>query len=138
MSNILVVYGGPNGIIVYNLEDTYKFLHQPLCLGNKNHIIIKKDSSTYNFATFSHDGRYLAVIKDLSSVEVLDLHRETSESIGTPLSFNLGLTHLHSSPAFLSFSPRSNFIAISYISNNNQPSDQNVTSSLVKVYDFTT
>jgi len=111
MSNILVVNGGPNGIIVYNLEDTYKFLHQPLCLGNKNHIIIKKDSSTYNFATFSHDGRYLAVIKDLSSVEVLDLQ---------------------------SFSPRSNFIAISYISNNNQPSDQSVTSSLVKVYDFTT
>ena len=30
MNNVLVVYGGPNGLIVYNLEDTHQFLHQPL------------------------------------------------------------------------------------------------------------
>jgi hypothetical protein len=27
MNNVLVVYGGPNGLIVYNLEDTLQFLH---------------------------------------------------------------------------------------------------------------
>lgn len=138
MNNILVVYGGPNGLIVYNLEDTYQFLHQPLSKGSKHHIVIKKDACTYTYAAFSHNGRYLALIKENQSVEVLDFHRETAESIANPISFNLGLASLHGSPAYLKFSPRDNLLAISYkpLSNNQDP--QNHYSSLLKVYDFTT
>ncbi len=140
MNNILIVYGGPNGLIVYNLEDTYQFLHQPISKGSKHHVVIKKDACTYTYATFSHNGRYLALIKENQSVEVLDFYRETAESIANPISFNLGLAYLHGSPAYLSFSPRDNFIAISYmpLTSSSNEDHQSYYSSLLKLYDFTT
>ena len=134
MNNVLVVYGGPNGLIVYNLEDTHQFLHQPLHKGSKHHIVIKKDACTYNFATFSHNGRYLALIKDSLSIELLDFHGESEQSISTPIRFNLGLPTLYGEPAYLSFSPRDTYLALSY-----KPlSNDQCYSSLLKIYDFTT
>ena len=114
MNNVLVVYGGPNGLIVYNLEDTHQFLHQPLHKGSKHHIVLKKDACTYTFATFSHSGRYLALIKNSLSLELLDFHGDTESSISTPLRFNLGLASLHGEPAYLSFSLSDTYLALSY------------------------
>jgi hypothetical protein len=96
--------------------------------------VIKKDACTYNFATFSHNGRYLALIKDSLSVELLDFHGESEHSISTPIRFNLGLPSLYGEPAYLSFSPRDTYLALSYKSLSN---DQ-CYSSLLKIYDFTT
>jgi hypothetical protein len=96
--------------------------------------VIKKDACTYNFATFSHNGRYLALIKDSHSLEILDFHGESEHAISTPIRFNLGLSTLHGEPAYLSFSPRDTYLAISYKSQ----SHDHYYSSLLKIYDFTT
>jgi hypothetical protein len=76
--------------------------------------VIKKDACTYNYATFSQNGRYLALIKENLTVEILDFHGENEQSISTPIRFNLGLANLYGEPAYLSFSPRDNFLALSY------------------------
>ena len=100
--------------------------------------MIKKDACTYNFATFSHNGRYLALIKENQSVEVLDFHGESEDCLSTPISFNLGLANLYGEPAYLSFSPRDNYLALSYKPLSSQEQASPFYSSLLKIYDFTT
>ena len=137
MNNILVVFGGPNGLIVYNLTDTHHFLREEMSKKKtrSHQIVIKKDACTYTEATFSNNGRYLAMIKDQEGIEILDFHRETADLISQPITFNIGITSLYGSPVYLKFSPSDTYLAISYRPTVKPDKDYD---SLLKIFDFTT
>lgn len=115
MTNYLAVFGGPNGLVVYDLVSPAHFRDEEFYeakrkaeeikreqLEERNHrrkmgthqqyqIYFTKNAALYSEAVWSPTGRYLACIKN-QEVEIFDFWRRDQQSISKPIPFSLGLT----------------------------------------------
>jgi len=100
-------------------------------------VLFTKDNAWYKEIAFSHNGRYMACIKE-TSIEVYDLHRTIMKELIQEIPFTLGTSVSRDYQVeYLSFSPQDTYLALSYkFCGDTQPTSKY--SSILKVIEFST